>query len=150
MNNKELIAILERAAKANPDIDGNHTKIAELAGMHQATVSRMFSGENDPQLSNVLKIAEAIKVRVILTSDKVVGLHNRPESRLDSTLLGQYLEKMDIIFPEFGLNNLTWYQKTALAKIGYDSHFGKQAPDEKTVSAEVIQWAQAYRASGGS
>lgn len=69
---------------------------------------------------------------------------------IDAALLGQYLEKMDQIFPDYGLNKLSWHQKAALAKIGYDMHAGIDAPNERTVTAEVIQWAQAFRASGGS
>lgn len=150
MNKKELIQGLERAAKNNPKIDGNHTKLAELAGMNQPTVSRILSGESDPQLSNLIKIADACNVRIELQDRKVVSLPSKTESQLDDTLLALYLEKMDEIFPAYGLKDLTWFQKAALAKIGYDSHIGKAVPDEETVSAEIIHWAKAFRASGGS
>ena len=150
MNIQELIADLVKAAKNHPIIQGNHTKLAELAGMQQPTVTRILNGETDPQVSNILKIAETCGVRVAIVGSKIVDLGSRPRSVLDDSLIAQYLEKMDEIFPEFGLTNLTWYQKTALAKIGYDTHLGERIPEEKTVKAEVIQWAQALRASGGS
>jgi transcriptional regulator with XRE-family HTH domain len=150
MNINEIIGELEKAAKNHPDIMGNHTKLAELAKMHQPTVTRILNGEVDPQISNLIKIAETIGVKIVVASRKVIGFPGRSPAALDDSLLALYLQKMDEIFPEYGLNKLNWFQKTALAKIGYDSHLGELAPDEKTVKAEVIQWAQAFRASGGS
>ncbi len=39
-------------------------ELAEMAGMHQSTISRIESGEHDVQLSTIIQLAEALDARL--------------------------------------------------------------------------------------
>lgn len=39
-------------------------RLAELAGMHQSQISRIENAEHDPRLSTIIKLAEALRMRV--------------------------------------------------------------------------------------
>ena len=39
-------------------------KLAELSGMHQSQISRIENAEHDPRLSTIIKLAEALGMRV--------------------------------------------------------------------------------------
>lgn len=97
MNTSELLAAINKVFRNHPEIQGNHTRLAEESGVPQATITRILNGVNEPGLSIFLKILEGLQLKFKL-DEKVIELTPRfktPDARRMATLLDE-IEQYEI------------------------------------------------------
>jgi DNA-binding phage protein len=133
-NNERLRAALIEAAKDHPTIQGNYTKLAAEAKMHQPTVFRILSGENpDPRISSILKIAEACGIKPW----EFIADAQARQTIKDEKLLATIMDDIDEVFGEKSIH-LATIKKAKLVAIIYNRHIN-QAVRPKHFKAEVIE-----------